>query len=103
MELCKGHTFCQIPRPCWYTLKPGTVTEDGKTLAEVIEILIDRFTRLLDDVAEQATTLVPNTETITSSALPERSTIDSPANICIRPGKSIHLMHPTGIIKSTIA
>jgi hypothetical protein len=84
-------------------LKPGTVTEDGKTLAEIIEFLIDRFTRLLDDLAKQDTTIVSNTEAITSSAPPEGSTIDSPANICIRSGKSVHLMHSTGTTKSTIA
>lgn len=103
MELCKGHTFCEIPRPCWYTLKPGTVTEDGKSLAEVIEFLIDRFTRLLDEVAKQATAIVSNTEATTSSARPERSTFDSPANICIRSGKSVQLMHLTDTIKSTTA
>lgn len=47
MELCKGHIFYQIPRPSWYELKEGMVTEDGKTLAEVVEFLEDTFTKLL--------------------------------------------------------
>jgi hypothetical protein len=47
MELCKGHTFYEIPRPCWYTFEPGIVTEDGETLPEVIEFLEDHFEGLL--------------------------------------------------------
>jgi hypothetical protein len=48
MEVCKGHTFREVPRPCWYTLKPGTVTEDGKTLAEIVQYLLEHFAELLN-------------------------------------------------------
>jgi len=54
IRMCKGHTFREVPRPCWYTLKPGTVTEDGKTLAEVIDFLHSHFTGLLSDLAQEA-------------------------------------------------
>ncbi|KAF2678036.1 hypothetical protein K458DRAFT_395334 [Lentithecium fluviatile CBS 122367] len=47
MDLCKGHTFYVEPRDCWYGFKEGTVTEDGKTFAEVISLLQTRFTELL--------------------------------------------------------
>ncbi|KAH7363690.1 hypothetical protein BKA66DRAFT_552081 [Pyrenochaeta sp. MPI-SDFR-AT-0127] len=43
LDFCKGHTYREIPRACWKTLMPGTVTEDGKTLAEIIDILHDHF------------------------------------------------------------
>jgi hypothetical protein len=52
MDICKGHTFCEIPRPCWYTLKPGTVTEDGRTLHKVLDYFVEHFTGLLKDVEE---------------------------------------------------
>ena len=48
MEVCKGHTFYEIPRPCWYQLKEGTVMEDGSTLPQVIDLLEERFTSLLE-------------------------------------------------------
>jgi hypothetical protein len=47
MDVCKGHTFREVPRPCWYTLEPGTVTEDGKTIKEVLDYLREHFTQLL--------------------------------------------------------
>ncbi|KAF2493875.1 hypothetical protein BU16DRAFT_58449 [Lophium mytilinum] len=47
MEFCKSHEFYETPRPCWYGLKEGTVTEDGKTLAELVSFLEDTFTMLL--------------------------------------------------------
>ena len=53
MEFCKGHTFYEIPRPCWYHFKEGVVMEDGSTLPEVIEFLEKRFTELLQDVGGQ--------------------------------------------------
>lgn len=49
MEACKGHHFYEIPRPCWYHLKEGTVTEDGRTLPEVIDFLEKTFKKLLED------------------------------------------------------
>lgn len=49
MEMCKGHSFYELPRPCWYRLKKGTVTEDGKSLSEIIEFLEKRFTALLEE------------------------------------------------------
>jgi len=48
MEHCKGHTFYQIPRPCWYQLEKGAVMEDGSTLDQVIDLLKKRFTWLLE-------------------------------------------------------
>jgi hypothetical protein len=47
IDLCKCHTFHQVQRPCWYTLKLGTVTEDGKTLYEVLVYLVGHFRGLL--------------------------------------------------------
>jgi hypothetical protein len=49
-EMCKGHEFREVPRPCWYTLEPGTVDENGRTLADVIEYLYGHFTTLLEDL-----------------------------------------------------
>ena len=48
MEFCKGHTFYKMPRPCWYQLREGVVMEDGSTLSQVIDILEQRFTALLE-------------------------------------------------------
>ena len=48
MEFCKGHTFYEIPRPCWYQFREGVVQEDGATLPQVIEYLEERFTALLE-------------------------------------------------------
>lgn len=48
MELCQGHTFYELPRPCWYGLGEGTVTEDGKTLPEVVELMTMKFSQLVD-------------------------------------------------------
>ena len=47
MEYCKGHTFYEIPRPCWYHFAPGIVLEDGSTLSQVIDHLEETFTALL--------------------------------------------------------
>lgn len=47
MEICKGHTFREIPRPCWYTFELDIVTEDGKTICEVVDYLDDHFSELL--------------------------------------------------------
>jgi hypothetical protein len=48
MELCKGHTFYEIPRPCWYQLRAGAVMEDGSTFPQAISFLEERFTALLE-------------------------------------------------------
>lgn len=47
MDYCKGHTFYEIPRPCWYQFREGVVMEDGSTLPQVIDFLEERFTALL--------------------------------------------------------
>ena len=47
MEIYKGHAFREIPRPCWYKFEPGIVTEDGKTIGEVVDCLHDHFSELL--------------------------------------------------------
>jgi hypothetical protein len=47
LEICKGHRFYEIPRPCWYQFKEGVVMEDGSTLPQVIEFSHERFTTLL--------------------------------------------------------
>ena len=54
MELCKGHAFYQIPRDCWYELKEGTVTEDGKTLADIVAELEVKIKSLLDGLDSAA-------------------------------------------------
>ncbi|KAF1982684.1 hypothetical protein K402DRAFT_457189 [Aulographum hederae CBS 113979] len=51
MDYCKGHTFYKIPRDCWHGFEEGVVSEDGSTLAEVIDFLEEKFTRLLEDGA----------------------------------------------------
>lgn len=48
MEYCKGHTFYELPRQCWYQFKEGIVMEDGSTLPQVIDFLEKRFTMLLE-------------------------------------------------------
>jgi hypothetical protein len=53
MEFCKGHTFYEIPRRCWYNFREGVVMEDGSTLPQVIDFLIGRFTTLLENAGSQ--------------------------------------------------
>ena len=48
MEYCKGHTFYEIPRSCWYGFKEGVVMPDGSTLPQVLDLLEERFTLLLE-------------------------------------------------------
>ena len=55
-EFCKGHTFYEIPRPCWYQLEPGIVLEDGSTLPQAIDHLEERFTGLLQSAQSQFAT-----------------------------------------------
>lgn len=57
MDFCKGHTFRQIPRPCWYTLESEIVTEDGKTIVEVVEFLWNHFSELRTGLGELGTEL----------------------------------------------
>ena len=54
LDFCKGHSFYEIPRPCWYEFKEDVVMEDGSTLPEVIDFLEERFAALLQDVGGQA-------------------------------------------------
>jgi len=54
IEFCKGHSFYEIPRPCWYQFSGGVVMEDGSTLPQVINFLEERFTALLERVEGQA-------------------------------------------------
>lgn len=53
MEHCKGHTFYEIPRPCWFGFKDGVVMGDGLTLPGVVDFLEERFTKLLESVGGQ--------------------------------------------------
>lgn len=53
MDYCKGHTFYEIPRPCWYQFREGVVMEDGSTLPQVIDFLEERFTALLKSARSQ--------------------------------------------------
>jgi hypothetical protein len=47
MDYCKGHTYFEIPRPCWYQFREGVAMEDGSTFPQVIDFLVERFTVLL--------------------------------------------------------
>ena len=46
MEMCRGHSFYEIPRPCWYGFEQEVVMEDGSTLEDVINLLEEKFTAL---------------------------------------------------------
>jgi hypothetical protein len=46
IDMCKGHSFYEIPRPYWYSFEEGIVTEDGLTLGDVIGLLEKKFTAL---------------------------------------------------------
>jgi hypothetical protein len=48
MDFCKGHVFYEIPRSCWYQFKEGVVLENGSTLPEMIDLLEEKFTTLLE-------------------------------------------------------
>ncbi|CAI6281679.1 unnamed protein product [Periconia digitata] len=50
LSFCPGHTYHEIPRPCWYNFKEGVVAEDGKTLPQVIEYLKAEFSKLLQEL-----------------------------------------------------
>ena len=58
MEQCKGHTFYELPRPCWYHFEDGAAMEDGSTLPQIIDYLEKRFTMLLEGERTQAVTLI---------------------------------------------
>jgi hypothetical protein len=49
MEHCKGHKFYEIPRPCWYQFRERVVMEDGSSLPQVIDFLMERFSALLEN------------------------------------------------------
>lgn len=47
MEMCRGHSFYEIPRSCWYGFEQDVVMEDGSTLEDVIDLLVEKFTILV--------------------------------------------------------
>ena len=54
MEYCKGHTFYEVPRPSWHTFKDGEVLGDGSKLPQVIDVLEQRFTSLLEGAKDES-------------------------------------------------
>ena len=53
MSFCRGHTFLELPRACWYEFEEGVVMEDGSTLPQVVDMLEQKFSMLLERAGEE--------------------------------------------------